>query len=122
MRPSRRTRLFLRAVFAALLAVAPAARWTRGTALAERVIDGATIRVRMAGAPYTVRLTGVARAPFAVPCLPRAGDFAGGPSLLPRTGTPSSTGRGPVPGCARHCLIASWPRTRRYTPVAHGQH
>ena len=58
VRPSRRTRLFLLAVFAALLAVAPAAAQT-GTALVGRVIDGDTIRVRMAGAPYTVRLTGV---------------------------------------------------------------
>ena len=58
VRPSRRTRLSLLAVFAALLAVAPAAAQT-GAALVERVIDGDTIRVRMAGAPYTVRLTGV---------------------------------------------------------------
>ena len=58
MRPSRRTRLCLPAVFAELLAVAPAAART-GTALVERVIDGDTIRVRMAGAPHTVRLTGV---------------------------------------------------------------
>ena len=58
MRPSRRTRLCLPAVFAELLAVAPVAART-GTVLVERVIDGDTIRVRMAGAPYTVRLTGV---------------------------------------------------------------
>ena len=56
MRPSRRTRLFLLAVFAALLAVAPAAAQT-GAALVGRVVDGDTVRVRMAGAPYTVRLT-----------------------------------------------------------------
>ena len=58
VRPTRRTRLFLLAVFAALLAIAPAAAQT-GTALVERVIDGDTIRVRMAGAPSTARLTGV---------------------------------------------------------------
>ena len=58
MRPSRRTRLFLLAVFAALLAVAPAAAQI-GAALVGRVVDGDTVRVRMAGAPYTVRLTGV---------------------------------------------------------------
>ena len=58
MRPNRRTHLFLLAVFAALLAIAPAAAQT-GAALVERVIDGDTIRVRTAGAPYTVRLTGV---------------------------------------------------------------
>ena len=58
VRPSRRTRLFRLAVFAALPAIAPAAAQT-GAALVERVIDGDTIRVQMAGAPYTVRLTGV---------------------------------------------------------------
>ena len=58
VRPSRRTRLFLLAVFAALLAIAPAAAQT-AAALVERVIDGDTICVRMAGAPYTVRLNGV---------------------------------------------------------------
>ena len=46
------------AVFAALLAVAPAAAQT-GTALVERLIDGDTNRVRMTGPPDTVRLTGV---------------------------------------------------------------
>ena len=49
---------FLLGVLAALLAVAPAAAQT-GAALVDRVIDGDAIRVRMAGAPYTVRLNGV---------------------------------------------------------------
>ena len=54
VRPSRRTRLFIVAVFAALLAIAPVAAQTR-TALVDHVIDGDTFRVRTAGAPYTVR-------------------------------------------------------------------
>ena len=58
VRPSRWTRLILLAVFAALVAIAPAAAQF-GAALVERVIDGDTTRVRMAGPPYTVRLTHV---------------------------------------------------------------
>ena len=54
LRPSRRTRLFLLAVFAALLAIAPAATQT-ATTLNDRVIAGDTIRAPTAGMPYTVR-------------------------------------------------------------------